>query len=161
MALSLESSLYVWQKVRNSADALAADPVAVATFKALKEDLATVGGNPDLQFVPINATDVDDASGKVLADVACKLYGVFLKKQATATDAYLVLFDDATDDTGGATDARVSIGLIDSSQQVFAIYPNGISLAAGLVAKSYTDYDGTTDSADTDTPNGFAIIGAA
>jgi hypothetical protein len=34
-------------------------------------------------------------------------------------------------------------------------------MAAGVVAKSYTDWDGTTDTSAGDAPNGFAIVGAA
>ncbi len=38
--------------------------------------------------------------------------------------------------------------------------PDGLVLADGCVAKAYTDFDGVTDSVDTDCPNGFAIVGA-
>ena len=161
MALSLENSLLVWQKAKASMESLGADSVSIAAFKALKEKLAGVGGNPDLQFVPIAATDVDDASGKVLADVACKLYAVFGKKLATATDAYLAILDDATDDTGVATDVRVILPFLEASHKALFVEPDGLVMATGVVAKSYTDWDGTTDSSSADTPNGFAIIGAA
>lgn len=161
MSLSLENSNLVWQKVKASLDSLGADSVTIAAMKALKEKLAGVGGNPDLQFVAIAATSVDDASGSVLADAACKLYAVFGKKQATATDVYLSILDDATDDTGVATDVRVILPFLAASHPALFIEASGLDMATGVVAKAYTDWDGTTDSSSADTPNGFIIIGAA
>lgn len=161
MSLSLENSNLVWQKVRIALDTLGADSVARGAFKALKEKLASVGGNPDIQFVPIINTEVDDASGKVLADAACKLIAVFAKKTATATDAYLSILDDATDDTGVATDVRVVLPFLEASHQVTFIDPNGIAMATGVVGKSYTDWDGTTDTSAGDAMDGFILIVAA
>lgn len=161
MSLSTENSLLVWQKAKNAMESLGASPVAVAAFKALKEQLAGVGGNPDLQFAVISATDVDDASGKVLADAAVKVYGVFAKKQNDGTDAYLAILDDDTDDASPVADVRFVLGFIDANQQAFAVYPAGLSMAKGVVAKAYTEFDGTTDAADTTTPNGFIIFSAA
>lgn len=167
MALATENSNLVWQKAKI---ALASEPTgagsatpkpALDAFKSLKEYLATVLGNPDLELVPIVSTTVDAASGAVLADVACTLYGVFLKKLATATDVYLHILDDATDDTGVATDTRVMLAMLESEESAFAIYPNGMPMAAGVVAKAYTTAAGATDSTETDCPNGFVIISAA
>ena len=167
MALSLQNSNLVWQKAKIGLDAEptgagSATPMpALAAFKALKEYLATIKGNPDLQFVPITATDIDAASGLILADVACKLYAVFLKKLATTTRVYTYLIDDASDDTGFATDARVLLSQAGSEETAFAIFPAGEAMAAGLVAKAYDDADGTSNALEADTPNGFVIIGAA
>ena len=167
MALSLVNANLAWQRAKIALDTepsgagSATPPPAVAAFKALKEYLATVKSNPDLELVPISNTDIDDASGKVLADVACTLYGVFLKKLDTATDVYVHILDDATDDTGVATDTRVLLAMLEAEETVFAIAPQGIPMAAGVVAKAYTTAAGTTDSTATDCPNGFVIIGAA
>lgn len=161
MTLSTENSLLAWQKAKIAMDTLGADPVAVAAFKALKESLAGIGGNPDLQFIPIDAADIDDANGKILADTACKLYGVFLEKQATATDVYTAILDDEADDASPIADVRLVLGLIGSSEQAFAVYPDGLAMAKGIVAKAYTEFDGTTDSNAADTPYGFVIISAA
>lgn len=159
MALSLENSNLVAQKTKLALED--AHPMAQEAFGAFKRYLASQGGNPDLQFIPFAGASIDDAGGQVLADAACKLYGWYGKKPDAATDAYLVLLDDATDDAGGATDARVSAGFLVAKQANFGIYPNGLPMAAGVVAKSYTDYDGVTDSTAGDAPNGFVIIGAA
>ena len=167
MALTLEDSNLAWQRVKI---ALASEPTgagsftpppAIDAFRSLKTYLATALGNPTLQFVAIDALDVDDASGKVLADAACTLYAVFLKKQATATDVYLHILDDATDDTGVATDTRVMLAMLETEESAFAIYPNGVAMGTGVVAKAYTTAAGSTDSASADTPNGFIIIAGA
>ena len=168
MALSLENSNLVWQKVKVALQAggttttPAADSVAVASFKALKEKLAGVGGNPDLQYVAVDATLIDDASGTILADVPCKLYGIFLRKQATAVDVFTAFIDDATDDSlAAATTVVTVLPLTVSAQQSVAFFLGGLDMTVGLVAKAYTEFDGTTDSSSSDTPNGFVIIGAA
>ncbi len=161
MTLSLEDSNLVWQKAKISLESLGANAVVRDSFKSLKERLAGVGGNPTLQFIPIVSSDVDDANGKVLADAPCTVYGVFLKKQATATATYLALLNDDTDDASPITDVRAVVGLNAASQQALLVYPTGIAMSVGVVAKAYTEFDGTTDAADTDTPNGFLIIAAA
>jgi hypothetical protein len=161
MSLSLENSNLVAQKTKIALESLGASSVAVAAFKALKEKLAGVGGNPDLQIIVFAGTSADDASGIVLADAACKLYAVYGKKTATATDAYLAVLDDAADDTGVATDVRAILPFLEASHEAFIIDPAGVVMAAGVVAKSYTDWDGTTDTSAGDAPNGFAIVGAA
>ena len=159
MALTLEAGNKVWQKVKMALED--ANPAAQTAFKGFKEWMAQQRSNPDLQFVAFAGASIDDAGGAVLADAACKLYAWYGKKTATATDAYLVLLDDATDDAGGATDARVSAGFLVASEPQFGFYPFGLPMAAGLVGKTYTDYDGVTDSTAGDSPNGFVIIGAA
>ena len=159
MALSLQSGNLVWQKVKMALEN--AEPAAQFAFKGLKEWMAQQKGNPDLQFVPFIATSIDDAGGQVLADAACRVYGVYGKKRATATDVYLVLLDDVTDDAGGATDARLSVAFLEASETFTGMYPDGLSMAAGVVAKAYTDYDGVTDSTAADCPDGFVLVGAA
>jgi hypothetical protein len=161
MTLSLEDSNLVWQKTKIALESLGADPVARAAFKALREKLAGVGGNPTLQFVPITSTDVDDANGKVLADAPCTVWGVFAKKANTATDVYLAILNDDTDDASPITDVRAVIGLPEAAETAFLIYPQGLSMSVGVVGKAYTEFDGTTDSTDTDCPNGFMLISAA
>ena len=161
MTLSRENSNLVWQKVKIATETFGTDPAIVSALRAIKEKLAGVGGNPNLQFIPINATDVDDAAGKVLADVPATLVAVYLKKQATATATFLALLDDDTDDASPITDVQAVIGLNAASQEAYLVYPDGQAYAVGMVAKAYTEFDGTTDAADTDTPNGFVIIRAA
>lgn len=162
MAITLESAGRVRQKVNAEGRAPNAGP-SPGVFYALKAlflHLAANKGNPDLAWLPILGTTADDASGQILADAACTLYAVWGKKPATATDAYLVIFDDAADDTGAGTDGRVVIPFLVSNEEGFYMNPDGLTMAAGVVAKSYTDFDGVTDTAAGDAPNGFVIIGA-
>ena len=167
MALSLEDSNLVWQKAKialatpGTAAAPGGGSVATAAFKALKERLAGVGGNPTLQLVPIVASSIDDTGGQILADVACRLYGVFGRKQATGVDTFLNIIDDATDDTFAETVAKIVLPFMESGDEAFVIYPAGLAMTIGVVAKGYVDNDGATDAAAADTPNGFVIIGAA
>jgi hypothetical protein len=156
MAISLESANKVRQKTR----ALTLDPYAYYALKSFFLYWNQYKSNADLQFIPFLGTSIDDANGQVLADAACTLYVVYGKKTNTGTDAYLVMFDDATDDTGGATDARLVIPFLIANETNIWCSPGGVACAAGVVAKSYTDFDGTTDTSAGDAPNGFVIIGA-
>ena len=162
MSLSLVSANLAWQEAKIAMASLGAKGVHQDAFRALKAHLSQLKANPNLQFVPITATSVDDASWQILADVPCKLYGVFLKKQATDTDVFLALIDDATDDTlAAATTVVTVLPVTQASEQMSALYPDGLAMTVGVVAKAYTEFDGTTDSSSADTPNGFIIIGAA
>lgn len=162
MAISLEAA----SKVRQKTYALGLDPLVYAQLKAFFHYWADHKGNADLQYIPFLGTSIDDSGGQVLADAACTLYAVYSRKgtldqrtAGTATDAYLALFDDATDDAGAGTDGRLTLPSLTASESNFWCSPSGIVCATGVVAKSYTDFDGTTDSSAGDAPNGFVIIG--
>lgn len=157
MALTTESAGRVRQKCR----AHLRDPGVYLALKSLFLHLASNKGNPDLAFLPIIGTDADAAGGQVLVDAACTLYAVYGKKTATATDSYLAIFDDASDDSGAGTDGRIVLPFLAASEEAFYLSPDGLTMAAGVVAKAYTDFDGTTDTSAGDAPNGFAIVAAA
>jgi hypothetical protein len=158
MAVTYESAGRVRQRAREYTKS----PAIFFALKALFLYLATTKKNPDLAFLSFDSASIDDAGGQVLADAATTVYAVYGKKRAAAdTDSYLVLLDDATDDAGGATDARVSIDFQSGEDEAFLLFPNGIDMATGVVAKAYTDYDGTTDSSAGDAPDGFVIVAAA
>lgn len=163
MAISLESA----GKVRQKAYALGLNPLVYRQLQAFFQFWSTHKANADLQFIPFDSADIDDAGGKVLADAACTLYVVYGRKgtldqrtAGTATDSYLVMFDDATDDAGAGTDGRIVIPFLVASESKVYLDPDGVIMATGVVAKAYTDFDGTTDSSAGDAPNGFVIIGA-
>ena len=158
--VSLENANLVWQKAAISLDSLGANKVGREAFRVLKAYLSAEKRNLNLQFVPIDATAVDGANGSVIMDGPCRVYGVFLKKQATAVDTYLALLNDDTDDASPVTDVRLVVGLQESAEQATVLYPAGIAMSVGVVAKAYTEFDGTTDAAEADTPNGFVIIGS-
>lgn len=163
MAITLENA----GKVRQKAYGLGLNPLVYRQLQAFFQYWATQKGNADLQFVPFLSTTIDDATGQVLADAACTLYAVYGRKgtldqrtAGTETDSYLVIFDDATDDAGAGTDGRVVLPFLVGSESRLYLDPSGVVMAAGVVAKAYTDFDGTTDSSAGDAPNGFVIIGA-
>jgi hypothetical protein len=158
--VSLENANLVWQKAAISLDALGANKAMRETFRALKAYLSQEKRNLNLQFVAIDATLVDDANGVVLMDGPCRVYGTFLKKQATGTDTYLALLNDDTDDASPITDVRAVVGLQETSEQAALIYPAGMAMSVGVVGKAYTEFDGTTDANSADTPNGFVILGS-
>ncbi len=115
MAISLESA----GKVRLKTYGAGLDPLVYAQLKAFFQHWATHKGNADLQFLPFTGTSIDDAGGQVLADAACTVYAVYARKgtldqrtAGTATDSYLAIFDDATDDTGAGTDGRLVLPLM-------------------------------------------------
>lgn len=157
MALTVENANKVWEKAK--AALAGASPVAQAQFKALKLWLATQKNIQELAILPFVSTSVDDATGQVLVDAACTVYGMYSKKLNTATDVYIELFDDATDDAGAGTDGRVVLPHLVGNDECVFVSPQGLPMAAGVVAKAYTDFDGTTDSSSADCPNGFVIVG--
>lgn len=162
MAITLEAANKVRQKTRSAG----LDPLVYGQLKAFFQYWATHKGNADLQFLPFAGTDADAAGGVVLADAACTVYAVYLRKgtldqrtAGTATDAYIALFDDATDDAGAGTDGRLTLPSLTASESTLYCSSTGIACATGVVVKAYTDFDGTTDSSAGDAPNGFVIIG--
>ncbi len=155
MAVTYESAGRVRQKARERVRGTA----AFFALKAFFLYAATHLKNRDLALLAFDGGDADAATGVVLADAATTVYFVYGKKRAGSdTDAYLVLFDDATDDAGGATDARLSVDFQTGEDEVIVWFANGIDMATGVVAKTYTDYDGTTDSTAGDSPDGFVIV---
>jgi hypothetical protein len=156
MALSLEDGNLVWQKVKIAlADA---NPAVHAAFAELKKYLAQQKRNPQLQFKAFSEAEADASGGTVLLDAAHRLYAVAVKKDATATDNYLKVYDDATDDTT-AGDQIVALALLEASEWVIQIYPNGVPMGTGAVVTAHTTSIGTTDGSDSG--NGFIIVGAA
>lgn len=157
MALSTENANLVWQKVDIALASLGANSEVVQAFKALKAYLSQIKRNPDLQFVAISNLTGDTA----IADAACTLYGIFVKKQATATAAYFKANDSATT-AGGANGAAMTdtIELNAASQQAHLVVPAGRAMASGIAVASETTGAGGTDTTSGDGPNGFVILGA-
>lgn len=155
MALTLETQNYVWQKVKNSTESLAIRPGINDALRALKAHIQAKFGNINLQFVPISDLGAD----AIIADVACKVFAVVLKKGATATGAFFKGADSAT--SAGTTASDVVQELNESGHQVLIEHINGWAQGSGFTVGSDTTADGSTASTSGDGPNGFAIIGAA
>lgn len=162
-AFSLETA----GKVRLKAYSAGLDPLVYAQLKAFFQWWSTHKGNADLQFLPFSSLLIDDATGVNLGTGAGTLYAIYARKgtldqrtAGTATDSYVVVFDDATDDAGAGTDGRLVLPSLVANESTFYCSTAGIPLIDGLVVKAYTDFDGTTDSVAGDAPNGFCIVGA-
>lgn len=156
MALVLESAGRVRQKTRMQARTAAAQYALKAWFMYH----ATNKGNADLQLVNVGDADITGADGHPLADAPCVVYVVYIKKGTTATDAYFKLFDSATVDTT-ATEGRLVIPLLEAGEDQIMIFPNGLTMAAGVTGAAHTTYAAAVDSTALDAGDGFIIIGAA
>jgi hypothetical protein len=130
------------------------DVFAVQAIDQLFRYLSGHGSNPDLQFVAFS----DLTGDTVIADAACKIYAIFMKKQATATDAFAKFVDHAS--TAAGTTFALCIELNDTNDRVLLIYPRGLAMSAGVTAVSSTTDVGGTDSTAGDGPNGFVVIGS-
>lgn len=168
MAVSTENSNKVWQKVKaslNTAGASRSSSIASEALAQLKLYLATQKRNPDLQFIPFSAADIDTgADGSVLLSGAGKLYAVWAHRVADVdtTDSFLEVLDDATDNSAPTTDIVAALRFSGaSSEEAFVIFPEGHILGTGIVVSSTTTAGGTTESAATESADGFCIVGAA
>lgn len=155
MALSLQTQNLVWQKAKIALDSLGATYAHRESLRKLKEHIQAVQGNVDLEFVAI----ADLTGDAVVADVACQIYAIFLKKQATATDAFFKAVDHAT--VAAGTTFFLCVELAESGEQVLLLFPGGLPQATGVTLVSSTTDTGSTDSTAGDGPNGFVILGAA
>ena len=156
MAITIESANLVRQKTRR----YTRNPLVSYALKSFFSYHSSVKSNADLQLVYLDDADLTGTNGVVAADAACVVYVAFVKKRATATDSYFKLFDNATVDTT-TTDQRLSMALLEASEDQIAIFPSGLTMASGLVATSHTQAEGSTDSTAGDSGDGFVIIGAS
>lgn len=162
MALSLESPNLVRQKVYNALQGTN-NPSAKQRlwWTAAREffNQWVSQGNANLQFIPFDEAQADDADGTGLADTACKVYMFYVNKTGTSATANTVkLFDHATADTT-STDQTLSIPLDAAGQESMQIYPTGFSHATGVTVTQHTTVEGTSDGSDGG--DGFIVIGAA
>lgn len=155
MALTLENANLVWQRVQIALDSLGANKANREAFRALKAYLSQEQRNPNLQFVAF----ADLTGDTVIADAATQVYGIFLKKRATATDAFFKAVDHAT--TAAGTTFYLCVELANASEQLALIFPGGIPQSAGTTIVSSTTDTGGTDSTSGDGPDGFFVLGAS
>jgi hypothetical protein len=154
MALTLERINDVKQRCRMDTR----KPGAVEALRALWKHMEQLG-NKDLQFVPLDYTGGSD---QVIADVACKLYALFLvKPAASTTDAWIKVSDHATTAAANGDVVVKMLGTGGGGQTHAVVFPDGLMLGTGATTASHTTVNGNTDSAAADSCSGFAIIGAA
>ena len=155
MALTLENPLLVWQRARIALETLEAKKSHFHGLKELKEALATISSNPNLQFVAI----ADLGADAIIADAACKVYAIYLRKRNTSTAAFFKADDHAS--SAGTTASNMVHELNAAKQHVLITYPQGYAQTVGFTVGSDTTADGSTASTSGDGPDGFVVIGAA
>ena len=141
MALSLVSGLAAKRRAMSAVQTFGFKPAAANVISQFFQDLAQTFGNPNLQIVEFVAASTTDA---VVADVACKLYGVVFKGGATARDIRWA--DHAT-----AADSPTVTFPIAVAQQGELLFNGGTAYGTGL----------TFDESGAAGASGFFIIGAA
>lgn len=161
MAVSVESSNLVWQKVKIALETLKASELVKDAFRRLKMDLATLNGNPDLEFVPFSAAQVVTNTGYSPIGAACKVYAVYAKNAGAGdgTDSFLTLHDAADNTSAGTIGAPIQ----DDKDEILYIEASrgGIAFATDLTISAATALAGATESAEANACDGFVIIGAA
>lgn len=161
MALSLVDGVQVWTRVKNALSVANANPAAQAAIRVLREYIATQGGNPQLQFVPIsgtyNASDGGNNVSQVLADAACTVYAFYLKKAGTVE----TIFKGSASATTAATDGTQKFAInATAAGDVVAAWPTGVAVASGLTVTEDTTRTGSTLTLLANRMDGFVIIGA-
>lgn len=162
-AFSFGSATKVRQKVLSSLDTQekgTTTPSSVGVYYAVKAlflHLAANKANPDLQLIPFSEVQADVASGTVLGTGTCRLYAIYVKKEANDTANTLFIYDDATN-AGTAGDAKIGLDLVSGGDVAFAMYPNGLQFADGIVVTQFSDGIGATEGSNGG--NGFVIIGS-
>lgn len=153
MAHTTEDAKLVWQKVKAACDTLGIKPEITEGLRKLKEVLANTKGNPNIKFTPISGAGATDT---VISDTASKsLLALVLKKRTGTTAGFAAISDHASTIQAAKT---VILGTGDrAGEQMVVVYPRGFNHATGMVLASVTAYDGTTDNADADNVDGFAL----
>jgi hypothetical protein len=155
MALTLEGIVNIKERCRIESRR---NPAVADGLRAFFKSMQQLG-NPDLQFVAISGLSAADV---VLANVACRLYGVFIiKPSASTVDAWFKISDHAT---VAGTNPDVAVKLIGTgggNKSFFLNFGDGLQLGTGATAGSHTANNGNTKSAAADAPTGFGIVGAA
>lgn len=150
MSISTQSSVLAWPKAIGRRDRT---PFTNLVLKALREYLVAYQGNPDLEVKEFDDLTADS----VIANAACKVYAIILKKQPTATGCFVKGADHASD--AGSTASDLVQELNASGQEAILVYPKGWAQGTGFTVTSHTTADGSTDSTSGDGPDGFVIIG--
>ena len=160
MAHTTENSNLVWQKVAAASEALGLAPNLREDLKKLKEYLATVGGNPNLKFTPIdktvNGSDGDDAATVISDTASVALVALVLKKGSGTTAGFAAISNHASAIQAAKTTVLNGAGVV-AGKQFALIQPKGEVHATGITYSSVTAYDGTTRSVIADGYDGFAL----
>lgn len=153
MALSLEGINLVKRRARGDTRA-----VGVAeSLRSLWKHMENLG-NPDLQLVVISGLETAD---KVIADAACKLYALYLKKPTASTvDSWAKGSNHATVAAANGDVVVYLRGTSGGGRSYMPVFHDGLPLATGLTVGAHTTVNANGKSLVADAPTGFAIVGA-
>ena len=164
MSLSLQNANLVRQKTYM----FERNPGVFYELKALFLHLAANRGNPQLQIVNVDGTSLASDGGattpQVVANVACNMYAIYLKKFGS-TQTWFKLNDSATTVTGNGTDTMtIALNTTDqagdtSKFEYLWTYPMGYTFANGISITEQTTATGTTQTLKANRADGFIIIG--
>ena len=114
--------------------------------------------NPDLQFVVISGLAAAD---KVIADVACKVFAIFMiKPTASVTDAWLKGSDHATVAAANGDFVTKLLGTGGGGRSYAVVYADGLPMGTGFTVGCHTTVNGNTKSNVADAATGWAIVGS-
>lgn len=152
MAISTQDGILAWRSVWGLTNST--KPFVKFILRALYTWLAQHGGNPDLQVVRFGL--LSDAE-TIIADAACKLYGLVLIKQGAATATFSKATDSATTSSDASSELRFWSNAV-GQQQAF-VWPQGLPFANGITMQGNTTANGGTTSG-ANACLGYAVIGA-
>ena len=141
MALSTQAAVKAKRRAFAAIQTLGFSSSQSQLLSILFQELSQKKGNPDLQVVEAVAASTTDA---VVADAACKLYGVFLKGGASAADVRWA-------DHASSANTPTTTLAIGASENAAYIFPGGKAFSNGI----------TFDESGTGGSSGFFIIGPA
>ena len=172
-ATAFEDPNLVWQKVNMALSTQgsagvsgAANPSSQNAFRALKLQLATQDGNPQLQFFPFTEANVDiTASGFTGPTGAYRIRGVWAKKSETGTGIGFLEFRNQINTTygTGATGVLLSMRFSGPSDESSYINPEGLPFTqtTGSAIVCATTINGATSvTGDSNSVHGFMVISA-
>lgn len=157
MAISTQNANLVRQKTFM----INRNPGVFYALKAFFLHLAANKGNPDLQLVNVDGTSMASDGGaadQVIANAACTLYAVYLKKVGS-TAVWFKVGDSATVAAGDGTDV-LTHKLTTLAQEDLLLYPTGMAFANGISIEEDTTSTGTTRTLAANRADGFIILGA-
>lgn len=156
MAISVQDQVKAKRRAFNALRVIGLGASASQALSTLLQELSQKLGNIQLQVQEFDL-QTSAASDSVIADAACKVYGIFTRK-TNATAAWLKGSDSASASSSTAAEwmAKLAVATSDTA----ALFPQGFPMANGFTLGSDTTASGTTNSTAGDGPKGFVIIGA-
>jgi len=153
MALTLEGIRKVIERTRNDVR----KPGVPEGLRSLWIHMQQLG-NLDLQYVAFSGLGSADG---VIADAACKLYALYVKKPTASTvDAWLKGSNHATTAAVNGDVTAFLVGTSGGGREYVLVFHDGLPLGTGLTVGCHTTVNGNTKSNAADAATGFAIVGA-